>query len=242
MVSISGVGGAIIHDAGEQSPIAEQNTPLRARRRHAAIDAARVCVLCGVSPNYRATRFSRNAHMHALLRLSRIIDRLNERIGKAVAWLGLAAVIVCTANAIARYALNIGSNAWLELQWYFNSAVFLLIAAYALKRNEHVRIDVLNGKLSHRAQAWIDIVGGVFMLLPTVVIIGWYSWPSLVNSFEISEYSSDPGGLIRWPVRLLIPVAFGLLGLQGVSEIIKRFAFLRGLVPASEFEKPAHAT
>jgi TRAP-type mannitol/chloroaromatic compound transport system permease small subunit len=180
--------------------------------------------------------------MHALLRLSRIIDRMNERIGKAVAWLGLAAVIVCTGNAIARYALNIGSNAWLELQWYFNAAVFLLIAAYALKRNEHVRIDVLNGKLSHRAQAWIDIVGGLFMLLPAVVIIGWYSWPSLVNSFEITEYSSDPGGLIRWPVRLLIPVAFTLLGLQGVSEIIKRFAFLRGLVPFSEFEKPAHAT
>lgn len=180
--------------------------------------------------------------MHALLRASRIIDGVNERIGKLVAWLGLAAVIVCTGNAVARYALNIGSNAWLELQWYFNSAVFLLIAAYALKRNEHVRIDVINGKLSPRAQAWIDIFGGVFMLLPAVIIIGWYSWPSLVNSFEIREYSSDPGGLIRWPVRLLIPVAFALLGLQGISEIIKRFAFLRGLIPATEFEKRGHAT
>ena len=180
--------------------------------------------------------------MHALLRASRIIDGVNERIGKLVAWLGLAAVIVCTGNAVARYALNIGSNAWLELQWYFNSAVFLLIAAYALKRNEHVRIDVINGKLSPRAQAWIDIFGGLLMLLPTVAIIGWYSWPSLVNSFEIREYSSDPGGLIRWPVRLLIPVAFALLGLQGISEIIKRFAFLRGLIPATEFEKRGHAT
>ena len=180
--------------------------------------------------------------MHALLRASRIIDGVNERIGKLVAWLGLAAVIVCTGNAVARYGLNIGSNAWLELQWYFNSAVFLLIAAYALKRNEHVRIDVINGKLSPRAQAWIDIFGGVFMLLPAVIIIGWYSWPSLVNSFEIREYSSDPGGLIRWPVRLLIPVAFALLGLQGISEIIKRFAFLRGLIPATEFEKRGHAT
>jgi TRAP-type mannitol/chloroaromatic compound transport system permease small subunit len=179
--------------------------------------------------------------MHALLRASRVIDRINERIGKAVAWLGLAAVIVCTGNAIARYAFNVGSNAWLELQWYFNSAVFLLIAAYALKRNEHVRIDVINGKLPPRAQAWIDILGGVFMLLPTVIIIGWYSWPSLVNSFEISEYSSDPGGLIRWPVRLLIPAAFGLLGLQGISEIIKRLAFLGGLIPATEFEKTGHA-
>ena len=180
--------------------------------------------------------------MHALLRFARFIDDVNMRIGKAVAWLGLAAVIVCTGNAVARYAFNVGSNAWLELQWYFNSAVFLLVAAYALRRNDHVRIDVLNNKLSPKAQAWIDIVGGLFFLLPTVVIIGWLSWPSLVNSYAIDEYSSDPGGLLRWPVRILIPVAFGLLGLQGISEVIKRFAFLKGLIPASEFEKKAHAT
>jgi TRAP-type mannitol/chloroaromatic compound transport system permease small subunit len=178
--------------------------------------------------------------MHALLRLSTAIDRMNERIGKFVAWLGLAAVVVCTANAIARYAFNLASNAWLELQWYFNAAVFLLIAAYALRRNEHVRIDVINARLSPRVQAWIDILGGLFMLLPTVAIIAWYSWPSLVNSYEIQEYSSDPGGLVRWPVRLLIPVAFTLLGLQAVSEIIKRVGFLKGLVPASEFEKKSH--
>jgi TRAP-type mannitol/chloroaromatic compound transport system permease small subunit len=180
--------------------------------------------------------------MRPLLRIAFAIDRMNARIGKLAAWLGLAAVVVCTGNAVARYALNIGSNAWLELQWYLNAAVFLLVAGYTLKRNEHVRIDVVNGRLSPRAQAWIDIAGGLFMLLPTVVIIGWYSWPSLVNSFEISEYSSDPGGLIRWPVRLLIPVAFALLGLQGVSEIIKRAAFLKGLLPATEFEKRGHAT
>ena len=185
---------------------------------------------------------SANEFMQGLLRVSATIDRMNERIGKAVAWLGLAAVIVCTANAIARYAFNLASNAWLELQWYFNSAVFLLIAAYALKRNEHVRIDVLNNKLSLRAQAWIDIFGGLFMLLPVTTIIAWYSWPSLVNSFGIGEHSSDPGGLIRWPVRLLIPVAFTLLGLQGVSEIIKRIAFLKGLIPASAFEKKGHAS
>ena len=180
--------------------------------------------------------------MHALLRFARFIDDVNTRIGKAVAWLGLAAVIVCTGNAVARYIFNVGSNAWLELQWYFNSAVFLLVAAYALLRNDHVRIDVLNHKLPPKAQAWIDIVGGLFFLLPTVVIIGWLSWPSLVNSYAITEYSSDPGGLIRWPVRILIPVAFGLLGLQGISEVIKRFAFLKGLIPATEFEKKAHAT
>jgi TRAP-type mannitol/chloroaromatic compound transport system permease small subunit len=179
--------------------------------------------------------------MQALLRISAGIDNLNAWIGRSVAWLGLIAVLVCTGNATARYALNIGSNAWLELQWYLNSAVFLLVAGYALKRNEHVRIDVIAGRLSLRAQAWIDIVGGLFMLLPAVTIIAWYSWPSLVSSWQINEYSSDPGGLIRWPVRLLIPVAFTLLGLQGLSEVIKRVAFLRGQLPASAFERKGRA-
>lgn len=178
--------------------------------------------------------------MKQLLRMAAAIDALNAWIGKSAAWLGLAAVLVCTANAIARYALNIGSNAWLELQWYLNSAVFLLIAGYALKRDEHVRIDVIAGRLSPRIQAWIDIVGAVFMLLPATVIIAWYSWPSLVSSVEINEYSSDPGGLIRWPVRLLIPVAFTLLALQGVSEIVKRAAFLAGAADVTVFEKKGH--
>jgi TRAP-type mannitol/chloroaromatic compound transport system permease small subunit len=177
--------------------------------------------------------------MKTLLRFAGAIDALNEWIGRHVAWLGLAAVLVCSANAFARYAFNMASNGWLELQWYLNSAVFLLIAAWALKRNEHVRIDVLIGRLSPRAQAWIEILGTLFMLLPAVAIIAWYSWPSLVNSWDIREYSSDPGGLIRWPVRLIIPVAFTLLGLQGVSEIIKRVAFLRGLLPFETFEKKA---
>ena len=179
--------------------------------------------------------------MQALLRFSAAIDKLNEWIGKSAAWLGLAAVLVCTGNAVARYALNTGSNAWLELQWYFNAAVFLLIAGYALRRDEHVRIDVVAGRLSERAQAWIDLFGALFMLLPAVIIIAWYSWPSLANSWDIQEYSSDPGGLIRWPVRLLIPVAFVLLALQGVSEIIKRVAFLRGLAPATIFFKKGRA-
>lgn len=179
--------------------------------------------------------------MQNLLRVAAFIDAVNERIGKAAAWLGLAAVLVCTGNAVARYTLNIGSNAWLEMQWYLNSAVFLLIAGYALKRNEHVRIDVVISRLSERAQAWIDLLGGLFMLLPAMLIIAWYSWPSLENSWHINEYSSDPGGLIRWPVRLLIPVAFTLLAAQGVSEIIKRIAFLQGLIPFSTFEKKARA-
>jgi TRAP-type mannitol/chloroaromatic compound transport system permease small subunit len=179
--------------------------------------------------------------MQNLLRVAGWIDAVNEWIGKSAAWLGLAAVLVCTGNALARYVLNIGSNAWLELQWYLNSAVFLLIAGYALKRNEHVRIDVVIGRLSERAQAWIDLLGGLFMLLPAMVIIAWYSWPSLVSSWQINEHSSDPGGLIRWPVRVLIPVAFTLLALQGVSEVIKRIAFLQGMIPFSTFEKKARA-
>ncbi len=169
--------------------------------------------------------------MSSLLRLSRFIDLFNERIGKASAWLILAAVVICTVNALVRYTVNLSSNGWLEIQWYLNSAMFLLVAAYALKRNDHVRIDVIAGKLSARTQAWIDIVGSLFALLPMVLIIIWYSWPTLVNSFQISEMSSDNGGLIRWPVRLLIPVAFSMLALQGVSEIIKRAAFLQGLIP-----------
>ena len=178
--------------------------------------------------------------MPALLRFSAFIDALNEWIGKSAAWLGLAAVLICTATAIARYALNIGSNAWIEAQWYLNAAVFLLIAAYALKRNEHVRIDVIAGRLSPRAQAYIDIFGAIFMLLPAAGIIAWYGWPTLLQSWQVQEHSSDPGGLIRWPVRLLIPVAFTLLALQGVSETIKRIAFLKGLIPASTFEKKGH--
>lgn len=177
--------------------------------------------------------------MNALLRLSSRIDAANEWVGKIAGWLGLLAVVICTVNAIFRYAFNMSSNAWLEIQWYLNAAMFLLVAGWALKRNDHVRIDVIGGRLPRKAQAWIDIFGGFLALLPASLIIAWYSWPSLINSYLISEHSSDPGGLIRWPVRLLIPVAFGLLALQGVSEIVKRVAFLKGLIPfPGEHTKP----
>ena len=169
--------------------------------------------------------------MSTLLQFSRFIDRLNERIGKASSWLILLAVVICTVNALVRYSVNLSSNGWLEIQWYLNSAMFLLVAAYALKRNDHVRIDVIAGRLSPKAQAWIDIGGSLLALIPVSLIILWYSLPSLVSSWNVNETSSDSGGLIRWPVRLLIPVAFSLLALQGVSEIIKRVAFLKGLIP-----------
>jgi TRAP-type mannitol/chloroaromatic compound transport system permease small subunit len=169
--------------------------------------------------------------MNTLLKLSWLIDIVNERIGRAAAWLTLFAVLICTVNAIVRYTVNMSSNGWLEMQWYLNAAMFMLVAAYTLKKNAHVRIDVISGKLSPRTQAWIDIIGGLLFLLPVSLIIAWFSWPALANSFHINEMSSDPGGLIRWPVRLVIPVAFVLLSLQGLSEIIKRIAFLKGLIP-----------
>jgi len=165
------------------------------------------------------------------LRLSRAIDALNERVGHLVYWLILAAVIVSAANASVRYAFDMSSNGWLELQWYLFSAVFLLAAGYTLLHNEHVRIDVILSRLSPRGRAWVDLLGGLFFLLPMAIMIMVLSWPIVVESFARNEYSSDAGGLLRWPVKLLIPIGFLLLTLQGVSEIIKRIGFLLGQIP-----------
>lgn len=169
--------------------------------------------------------------MAFLLRLSRAIDALNDRIGHLVYWLILAAVLVSAGNAVSRYLLDLSSNAWLELQWYLFSGVFLLAAGYTLRHNEHVRIDVIISHLSPRMRAWIDLIGGIFFLLPMAVIIMALAWPIFVDSFVTHEYSSDAGGLLRWPVKFLMPVGFLLLALQGVSEIIKRLAFLLGRIP-----------
>ena len=169
--------------------------------------------------------------MDALLKLSRLIDAVNERIGKAVYWLVLVMVLVSAGNAIIRKTLNMSSNAWLELQWYLFSAVFLLCAGFTLLRNEHVRIDVIAGKLSPRAQAWIDIFGTLFFLLPMAIMIGALSWPYFVRGFVHNEVSGSAGGLTLWPARLLLPVGFALLALQGLSELVKRVAFLAGRAP-----------
>ena len=169
--------------------------------------------------------------MNLLLRLSRAIDALNERVGHLVYWLVLAAVVVSAGNASMRYVFDMSSNAWLELQWYLFSAVFLLAAGYTLLHNEHVRIDVLYGYLPARARAWIDLLGSLFFLLPMALIIMVLSWPLVEESYLRHEYSSDAGGLLRWPVKILIPIGFLLLVLQGVSEIIKRVAFLLGHIP-----------
>ena len=169
--------------------------------------------------------------MNFLLSVSRLIDAVNERIGRLVYWLVLIMVLVSAGNALSRYALSVASNAWLELQWYLFAAVFLLCAGYTLRHNEHIRIDVIAGLLSRRAQAWIDIFGTVFFLLPMATFIMWLSWPIFMNAWNSSEISGSAGGLIRWPVRLLVPLGFFLLSLQGVSELIKQIAFLKGLIP-----------
>ncbi|HJW57885.1 MAG TPA: TRAP transporter small permease subunit [Burkholderiaceae bacterium] len=177
--------------------------------------------------------------MSFLLLLSRFIDALNERIGHAVSWALLAAVLICSGNAMVRYTFNMSSNAWLEIQWYLFSAIFLLASPYTLRRNEHVRIDVIAGRLSKRAQAWIDLFGFLCFLLPMTLIILYFAVPYALISVQSQEYSSNAGGLIVWPAKLLIPIGFLLLSLQGISEFIKRLGFLLGKVDASIFEKQA---
>ena len=169
--------------------------------------------------------------MQALLKLARMIDAVNERIGKLIVWLVLISVLISAGNAVMRKAFDLSSNAFLEIQWYLFSAIFLLGASWTLLRNEHIRIDVISGRLSSRAQNWIDVFGIVFFLLPMAAIIMWLSWPVFTLAFTSGEMSSNPGGLIRWPVRLLVPVGFFLLLLQGLSELVKRIAFLRGVIP-----------
>jgi TRAP-type mannitol/chloroaromatic compound transport system permease small subunit len=169
--------------------------------------------------------------MHGLLALSRFIDAITERIGKAATWLVLIVAVISAANATMRYAINWSSNGLLEIQWYFFSAIFLLCSGYTLMKNEHVRIDIVSGHLSARARSWIDIFGIVFFLFPMTYLFVTLGWPFFMNNYLSGEVSSNAGGLIRWPVKLLVPVGFALLAMQGVSELIKRFAFLQGLIP-----------
>lgn len=175
------------------------------------------------------------------MKLSRGIDAINERIGRAVRWLVLAMVLIGAFNAVARYlgrwiGLNLSSNAYLEAQWYLFSLVFLLGAAYTLKHDGHVRVDVLYGRLSKRGQAWIDLIGTVVFLMPFCVFCLWVSWPTVHNSWIVREGSADPGGLPRYPIKSMILVAFVLLLAQGVAEAARRIALLRGELPAVAHE------
>jgi len=169
--------------------------------------------------------------MHALLSLSKKIDALSEWVGRWVAWLLLFAVLISAANAVVRKAFNMSSNGFLEIQWYLFAATFLLASGYTLMRQEHVKIDVISGRFSKRTQIWIDIVGICVFLFPFVIVIIKLAMPLVINAFVTKEVSSNAGGLIRWPVFALLPAGLLLLGVQAVSELIKRIAFLQGLIP-----------
>jgi TRAP-type mannitol/chloroaromatic compound transport system permease small subunit len=165
-----------------------------------------------------------------LLKLSQLIDWLNERVGKGAFWLVLIMTVISAGNASYRFIFNDSSNGLLEIQWYLFSGVFLLCAGYTLQKNEHVRIDVISSRFSARGLAVIDIIGTVFFLLPMVITVVWLSLPLVAESYRINEYSANAGGLIRWPVKILLPIGFTLLALQGISELIKRIAFLAGRI------------
>jgi len=177
--------------------------------------------------------------MQPLLRLSRAIDWLNLQVGKYVIWLIFASTIVSAVNATVRKAFNTSSNAYLEVQWYLFAASFLLAAGYTLLNGEHVRIDVLIHRLSKRGQIWIDVLGFMFFLAPMCLAVLWFGIPFFLNAWQSGEMSSNPGGLIRWPVYLMMPLGFALLLLQGMSELIKRIAFLMGLIDDPTVKKVA---
>ena len=177
--------------------------------------------------------------MNRLLALSRAIDFINEKFGWVADWLVLLSCLISAGNAFSRYAFSISSNAWLEIQWYMFAAVVLLGASYTLKRNEHVRVDIVYANVSTRKQIGIDIFGCILFLLPATIIMTYLSWPVFYNSWAIGEVSTNAGGLVRWPIKLFLPIGFLLITLQGFSELIKRVAMLTGHMPADlHYERP----
>jgi TRAP-type mannitol/chloroaromatic compound transport system permease small subunit len=177
--------------------------------------------------------------LRSLLKLSDWIDRLNEKFGVVANWLVLFACLISAGNAASRYLFSESSNGWLEVQWYMFAGMVLLGGPYTLKMNEHVRVDLVYGMVSERTRIWIDIVGGVLFLLPICVILIYFTWPWFVESWRLGEESPNAGGLIRWPVKLVIPVGFALMVLQGISELIKRVAALEHVIEADfKYEKP----
>jgi TRAP-type mannitol/chloroaromatic compound transport system permease small subunit len=177
--------------------------------------------------------------LNALLAFSRGIDALNHRLSFLADWSVLLACIVSAGNAMIRYAFDISSNAWLEIQWYLFASIVLLGASYTLRKNEHVRVDIFYMLLSERGKQWLDLIGTVLFLLPTMTLLAYFSWPLFMNAWSIQEFSGNAGGLLRWPVLLLLPLGFGLVALQGISEIIKRAAALHGDVRfETHYERP----
>ncbi|MBZ4023002.1 C4-dicarboxylate ABC transporter [Rhodobacter sp. TJ_12] len=180
--------------------------------------------------------------MGALLALSRAVDRINEVIGRSVSWLILVAVLVSATNAIVRKVFNTSSNAWLEAQWYLFGGAFLLAAAYTLKQNEHIRIDIVYGAFSRRVQHWIDLFGHVFFLMPFLTLMLWMLFPYVMMSVKSGEVSTNAGGLIIWPAKSLLLIGFTLLFAQGISEIIKKIAIMRGLIEDPHTYSGHHGT
>lgn len=178
--------------------------------------------------------------MRFLMAVSRAIDALSAAFGKIADWMVAASCLISAANAVIRYSLSYSSNAWLEAQWYLLAGMVMLGASYTLFRNEHVRVDLLYSSYRPRTRLYVDIFGMTFFLLPTTILLTWMTWSFFTNSWFSSEYSSNAGGLLRWPVKLILPVGFLLLTLQGFSEIIKRIALLRGLNPEAEVVTEYH--
>lgn len=177
--------------------------------------------------------------MKALLKLSSAIDFVNEKFGIIANWLVLLAALISAGNAGSRYLFSESSNGWLEIQWYMFAAMVLLGGPYTLKMNEHVRVDLVYGLVSERTRIWIDIICCILFLLPMCIILTYFTWPWFVDSWNIDEQSSNAGGLVRWPVKLLMPVGFFLMAVQGVSELIKRIAALEHVIEVDfKYEKP----
>ena len=175
--------------------------------------------------------------MQALLKISRAVDWLNSQVGKHVIWLILASTVISAVNAAVRKAFNVSSNAYLEVQWYLFAASFLLASAYTLLNGEHVKIDVIYSRWSKRTQIWIDVLGFTFFLLPFCAAVLWFSIPFFLQGYRSNELSPSAGGLILWPVYAMMPLGFFLLLLQGISELIKRVAFLQELIPDPTLKK-----
>lgn len=177
--------------------------------------------------------------MQSLLAFSRVIDSVNEKLSWIADWMVFLSCLISAGNAFSRYAFSISSNAWLEIQWYMFGALVMLGASYTLKRNEHVRVDIVYSNISTRKQIFVDIFGGILFMLPATLILAYLSWPVFYNSWVENEYSGNAGGLIRWPIKIFLPIGFALLSLQGVSELIKRFAMLTGHMKADlHYERP----
>ena len=178
--------------------------------------------------------------MAALLKYSLAIDWLSERVGRLASLAVLLTALISAGNAVVRYVLDISSNGWLEIQWYLFAGIVMLGAPIVLKLNEHVRVDLIYGKLKGYGPVYVDLFGLIFFLMPVMLLMAWLSWPLLVKMYLFHEMSNNAGGLVRWPAMLMLPLGFGLMCLQGLSEIVKRICYLQGTYAMdTHYEKPA---